>query len=193
VPLPLRLQIVLGDFRTRFGLGVLLFMLSVAAAGGRRLGESAVGLLVVALFAGLGIWIAFARLGLRRRQLRWLAHGRVAPGTSIASREARWTIDDVPETTITFEFEVDGRAYQCEAHTFEPEQFVAGAAESIVYDPAWPDHATPLRHLPGSPTIGDDDRLTYRLGPITPPPPVPLPLAVVLATPVANVRDARRG
>jgi hypothetical protein len=61
----------------------------------------------------------------------------------------------------TFEFTtVDGRAQRCEARTDFRGRFVEGASEIVIYDAGWPDHAEPLRHLPGNPTVSDDRTVT---------------------------------
>ncbi|NVB85123.1 MAG: hypothetical protein HOV81_42550 [Kofleriaceae bacterium] len=44
--------------------------------------------------------------------------------------------------------------------THEPQRLEDDETETLVYDPGWPDHATPLDHLPGSPTIDADGRLS---------------------------------
>lgn len=136
------------------------------------------GVLIPLVFVGAGVWILGHGLPESRRALRLMRRGRVADATIVEVREES---DGEGSVWIgTFEFTtVDRRTQRCEASTSHETRFVVGTREPVVYDPGWPDHATPFGHLPGSPAISADDVITYRAHPLR------LVLVMVLAAATA--------
>lgn len=96
-----------------------------------------------------------------RLRLRLLARGIVTRATVVDRKKH----EDGERTSweTTFELEtVDRRVVTCAVITDREPPYEVGSAWPLLYDPGWPDHATPLAHLPGAPTITDDDRVIHR-------------------------------
>lgn len=125
-----------------------------------RNGKTPSWIVIIAIFPVAGLWLALARTRRALRTIHLLRCGEVVQGTLVSKTTGGLHINEVPESTLTFEFVLPGgRVQSCEVRTHEPERLVDDETETLVYDPGWPDHVTPLDHLPGSPTIDADGRL----------------------------------
>jgi hypothetical protein len=115
---------------------------------------------IVMLFPVVGVVIALRQLRRARRDLRLLGVGRTARGHVVGTRPGKVKINNTPETIVELEYETEhGRRHRFEVHTFRPHALQDDRDELVFYDPRWPDHATTLDHLPGSPTLRADGTL----------------------------------
>jgi hypothetical protein len=115
---------------------------------------------VLAAFGLVGAFIVLWPRKNPRLALRLLPTGAIAPGTVIDRKEE----DDGEGTTWRTRFEfasLDRRTYQCQVETSGEPPYKVGATWPVLYDPGWPDRATPIAHLGGAPVVTDDDRVIH--------------------------------
>jgi hypothetical protein len=130
-------------------------------AGGRTRASEWFMPLVILAFLGVGLAFAFRDTKPQRLALGLLPSGVLAQGTVVehgknaASKGRTWT--------TRFEFTtLDQSVASCEVETDRESPYAVGQTWPILFDPSWPDRATPLAHFDSAPTIGADDRITYR-------------------------------
>jgi hypothetical protein len=132
---------------------------AVIAGGRTHAGGPAMPFFLIGIM-GLGFVVTFRRTANQRLALRLLPHGVVTAGT-VVEHDVH---DDGENATWTTRFEfttLDKRTSSCESKTQSDPSYAVGQSHPIIYDPGWPDRATPLAHLDCAPAIDSDDRVTF--------------------------------
>jgi hypothetical protein len=120
--------------------------------------------LFIFVFPIVGLALALPQIPRGRRAIRLLRHGVETRGTLTKKRETKVSVNDEPVMALTFEYEVEGRTYHATMKTLQPALLEDDKHEPMLYDPAEPEHATTLDHLPGGPRIGPDGEIVATTG-----------------------------
>jgi hypothetical protein len=114
---------------------------------------------LILLLPLIGLGIAAAQIVRGRRAVRLLRFGVETRGKLIRKTETNLMVNERPVMALTFEYEVDGKAYRSVSRTTDPTLLEDDALEPMLYDPRRPSRATTLDHLPGKPAIDPDGKL----------------------------------
>lgn len=114
-------------------------------------------LLLVLLLPLIGTMVAMLRLGEGLRVVRLLRRGRAVKAKVIARGRGNQQVNKVYDTKLTFQFvDHQGAERTFDVSTFSPEVLEDEAEELALYDPARPQQAVTLDHLPGGLKIHGD-------------------------------------
>lgn len=103
---------------------------------------------------GAGFLLRGLSQGIQGCQL--LRGGRLAWATLKDWRPTNTLINNRPVIALTFEFRAqDGMDYEIVAKSHEPENLEDEPRELLLYDPADPEYAALVDHLPGSPAVNE--------------------------------------
>lgn len=134
----------------------------VSRIQGMRRGVAGVvfGLMPV-IFPAVGL--GFMTVGFHKglKGVRLLRIGEHAKGVLISKEATKMEVNDKTVYKLTFEFSaIDGETYQAVAKTHVPRFLEDEEAESILYDPDYPETAVLLDNLPGRPRIDETGQIT---------------------------------
>lgn len=127
-----------------------------ATIQGMRRSLFGAGILLVAIFPGLGLIFVLFGIARGSRACSLLANGRLAMGTMKSKERTNTRINRQYVYRLKFEFTgEDGRIYEASADTTDTAVLEDEAQEALVYDPAQPARAVMLDSLPGGPEFDD--------------------------------------
>lgn len=112
------------------------------------------GVMFVLLFPAIGGCLIMVGSRGARRTLRLLVHGKQAVGTLKSKEPTNVEVNKKTVYKLTFEFQDEqGATYDVVAKTHNTARLEDDPREPLLYDPAYPQSASLLDHLPGSPKI----------------------------------------
>ena len=114
---------------------------------------------IAGIFPIIGLGLIFFGMIRAGKRLRLLRNGQQTTGTLMGKRATSMRVNSRHVYKLTFQFTAaDGQNYEAIARSHRPEN-LSEKDEPLLYDPIFPNRATLLAHLPGSPEIDETGQI----------------------------------